>query len=117
MSQIGRNAFTVQESVNMEAFSEWNYEVLDMSADDTAAYITTSKPAKKVTFYAVPGAATTLEAGDVLGITLNGETGSSIINIDSGDLPFTITGCLITSVTVSNSGAGALDTVSILSFH
>ena len=117
MAQIGRHAFTVQESVNMESFSDWYYEVLDLSGTDTSTHTTEANPAKKVVFYIVPGAATTLEDGDVLSITLNGKTGNQIINIDSGDLPFTITGCLITSISVANSGAGASDTVSLLTFH
>jgi hypothetical protein len=116
-SKLGHNAFTVQESVNMDVFSEWYYEVLDLSGTDTSTYATTSRPAKKVVFYVVPGAATTLEAGDVLSITLNGKTGDQIIKIDSGDLPFTITGCLITSISVANSSASASDTVSLLTFH
>ena len=116
-SKLGRNAFTVQEAVNMDTFTEWYYEVLDLSATDTSTYATTATPAKKAVFYVVPGAATTLEDADVLSITLNGKTGAQIIQIDSGDLPFTISGCLITSISVANSSASASDTVALLTFH
>ena len=118
-SKLGRNAFTVQESVNMESFSDWYYEVLDLSDAATSTYITSALPAKKAVFYAVPGAASTLEAADVLSITLNGKSDAQqIIKIDLGDLPFTITGVLMTSLIGElTSGEGAGDTVSLLTFH
>ena len=35
-SQLGRNAFTVQESVNMNTFTEWYYEELDLNDEATS---------------------------------------------------------------------------------
>ena len=122
-SKLGRNAFTVQESVNMESYSDWNYEVLDLSADetnDTSTYITTGNPAKKVVLYIEPttDASSSLEADDRLTITLNGETDSNkLILIDPGDLPFTITGLLITSFAVQSVTGTTSDSIACLSFH
>ena len=92
-SKLGRNAFTVQEAVNVDSFSEWYYEVLALSDDADSTYITSLRPAKKIVLYATPGAASTLEAGDVMSITINGSTGTGQkLLIDVGDLSFTITG-------------------------
>tara|TARA_R100000664_G_C2748244_1_gene135699 strand:- start:1612 stop:1971 length:360 start_codon:yes stop_codon:yes gene_type:complete len=113
----GLHEFTVQEANNFDAYTDWNYEVLDMSGTDTATYITEANPAKKIVLYVVPGAATTLEAADVLSLTINGKGGSSVIDIDAGDLPFTLTGVLMTSLSVATSDGTAGDTVSLLSFH
>ena len=118
-SQLGRNAFTVQEAVNMDTFSEWYYEVLDLSDDADSTYITSARPAKKIVLYATPGAASTLEAADVMSITINGNTGTGQkLLIDLGDLPFTITGVLMTSLNCElTSGEGAGDNVALMSFH
>ena len=122
-SKLGYNAFTVQESVNMDAFSAWNYEVLDLSTDetnDTSAHITSANPAKKVVLYHVPSidASSTLEVDDLLTITINGETDANkLILIDIGDLPFTITGLLITSFAVQSKTGTTGDSVACLSFH
>ena len=35
-NQLGRNAFTVQESVNMNTFTEWYYEELDLNDEATS---------------------------------------------------------------------------------
>ena len=117
ISSKGLHEFTLQEAINFDAYVDWNYEVLDMSGTDTATYITTANPAKKIVFYVVPGAATTLEPADVLSLTINGKGGASVINIDAGDLPFTLTGILMTSLSVATSDGSASDTISLLSFH
>ena len=119
MALLGRNAFTVQEAVNMDTFTEWYYEVLDLSDDADSTYITTVRPAKKIVLYATPGAASTLEAADVMRITINGETGTGQrLLIDLGDLPFTITGVLMTSLNCElSNGEGAGDNVALMSFH
>ena len=118
-SKLGRNAFTVQESVNIESFSEWYYEVLALSDDADSTYITSARPAKKIVLYATPGAASTLEAGDVMSLTINGQSGTGQkLLIDLGDLPFTITGVLMTSLNCElTTGEGADDTVALISFH
>lgn len=119
MAQIGRHAFTVQESVNMDTFNEWYYEVLDLSDDADSTHITAAKPAKKIVLYATPGAASTLEAGDVMSLTINGQTGTGRkLLIDLGDLPFTITGVLMSSLNCElTTGEGSGDNVALMSFH
>ena len=118
-SKLGYNAFTVQEAVNMDAFTEWYYEVLALSDDADSTYITSARPAKKIVLYATPGAASTLEAGDIMSITINGSTGAGQkLLIDVGDLPFTVTGVLMTSLNCElTTGEGADDTVALISFH
>jgi hypothetical protein len=121
-SKLGRNAFTVQESVNMDSFSDWNYEEVDQSDTDahSAQYITSANPAKKVVIYHDPdinGVSVTAET-DVITLTINGETDTQkLIKLDSGDLPFTLTGLLITSLTLTNGGGAGSETLSVLSFH
>ena len=120
MAQIGRHAFTVQESVNMESFSDWNYEEVGNDTGTVSAqYITSDNPAKKVVIYNDPdanGVSITSET-DVVTLVINGETATKKkIKIDSGDLPFTLSGLLITSLTLANAG-GSSETLSVLSFH
>ena len=122
MATIGRHAFTVQESVNMDAFSDWNYEEVDQ--DDTSAhsaqYITEANPAKKVVIYNDPdinGVSVKSET-DVVTLIINGKTDTKKkIKIDTGDLPFTLTGLLLTSLTLTNAGGDGSETLSVLSFH
>ena len=118
-SQLGRNAFTVQEAVNMDTFTEWYYEVFALTDDRDSTYITAARPAKKIVLYATPGAASTLEAADVMSITINGNTGTGQkLLIDLGDLPFTITGVMMSSLNCElTSGEGAGDNVALMSFH
>ena len=118
-SKLGRNAFTVQEAVNMDTFTEWYYEVFALTDDRDSTYITTARPAKKIVLYATPGAASTLEAADVMRITINGSAGTGQrLLIDLGDLPFTITGILMTSLNLElTTGEGGDDTIALMSFH
>jgi hypothetical protein len=118
MANRGRHEFTVQEAVNMDSFVSWNYEELDLSGTDTATFISVADPAKKVVIYDKPGqTASFLEEGDVLSLTINGASGSGVVKIDRENLPFTITGLMVTSLSVANSAASAGDAVSVLSFH
>ena len=118
----GLHAFTVQEATNFGAFSSWNYEEIDQ--DDTAAhdstYITNLNPAKKVVIYNDPdanGVSITSET-DVVTLTINGETGGNkLIKIDTGDLPFTLSGLSITSLSLTNAGGGGSESLAVLSFH
>ena len=122
MAKKGLHAFTVQEATNYGAFTSWNYEEIDQS--DTAAhsstYITSVNPAKKVVIYNDPdidGVSIT-SGSDVVTITLNGETATKKkIKIDSGDLPFTLTGLSITSLSLTNAGGGSAESLALLSFH
>ena len=123
-SQLGRNAFTVQESVNMDTFSDYNYQQLDVSGDAvddpgiTLTYATAALPAKKLVIYDTNG---TLDDDDEIEIYLNGETASNkAITLDGGrNLPFTISGILMTSVVIKMADADttASDTIDILTFH
>ena len=124
-SKLGRNAFTVQESVNMDVFSNWNYQQLDMSGgggggavDTTLTYPTSSNPAKKIVIYDTDG---TMDNDDQFVVYLNGETDSHKgIVIDGGrNLPFTITGLLITNVqiTLASGLTDASDVLDVISFH
>ena len=123
-SKLGMNAFTVQESVNMDTFSDYNYQQLDVSADEvddpgiTLTYATSALPAKKLVIYDTNG---TMDNDDEILIYLNGETASNkAITIDGGrNLPFTISGILMTSVVVKMADADttASDTIDVLTFH
>ena len=123
-SQLGRNAFTVQEAVNMDTFSDYNYQQLDVSGDAvddpgiTLTYATAALPAKKLVIYDTNG---TLDDDDEIRIYLNGETAANkAITIDGGrNLPFTISGILMTSVVVKMDDADTdgSDTIDILTFH
>ena len=120
MANLGLHEFTVQEATNVSAYVDWNYEVLAINDADTSTYITEKNPAKKVVLYVEPtaDASSSIEANDLMSITLNGESDANkVIKIDPGDLPFTITGLLITSLTVESAGEEASDTISLLSFH
>ena len=123
-SQLGRNAFTVQEAVNMDTFSDYNYQQLDVSGDAvddpgiTLTYATSALPAKKLVIYDTNG---TLDNDDEIEIYLNGETASNkAITIDGGrNLPFTISGILMTSVVIklADGLTDSGDTLDLLSFH
>ena len=125
MANRGRHEFSVQEAVNMDSFVSWSYEELDMASVDTAAgknlssYITEANPAKKVVLYLSPAATDALDAADTLTLTINGEaTTRKQIVIDPGDLPFTLSGMMITSLLVTPGGGNAAgEEVSVLSFH
>jgi hypothetical protein len=123
-ANIGRNAFTVQESVNMDSFSDYNYQQFDLSGNEiddpgaTSTYITAANPAKKVVIYDTNG---TMDNDDVMQIFLNGETDAQKgIKIDGGrNLPFTISGILMTSLVIklADDLTDSEDTLDLLSFH
>ena len=118
MANRGRHEFSVQEAVNMDSFVSWHYEELDMSAADTSTYITSDDPAKKVVLYLSPAASDALDATDTLTLTINGETATKKkIVIDPGDLPFTLSGIMITALIITPGGATAGEEISVLSFH
>ena len=82
---------------------------------ETATYITSANPAKKVLIYEVPGSSSSyLQATDILSILING---TKTIKIDAADLPFTLPRGLITSLSVSIDQANITDEISVLSFH
>jgi len=122
MANKGLGAFTVQEATNFSAFGAWNYEEIDQSDTNAHAstYITAVSPAKKVVIYNDPdidGVSITANS-DIVTLTINGETATNkLIKIDTGDLPFTLSGLMITSLSLTNAGGGSSESLSLLSFH
>ena len=123
MGNFGLQEFSTQESVNFGAYTDWNWEILDLSADetdDTSTYITEDNPAKKIVLYVEPTitGVSSLEVDDLLTMTLNGKTDSQKkIKIDPNDLPFTLTGILLTSFAIQSKTGAVSDSVALLSFH
>jgi hypothetical protein len=123
MANFGLQEFSTQEAVNFEAYTDWNWEILDLSADDTddtSTYITATNPAKKIVLYVEPTitGVSSLQVDDVLTMTLNGETAThKKIKIDPNDLPFTLTGILLTSFAIQSATGTTAESVALISFH
>ena len=123
MANFGLQEFSTQEAVNFEAYTDWNWELLDLSSvatDDTSTYITEDNPAKKIVLYIEPttDGISTLDINDLLTMTLNGKTDAlKKIKIDPNDLPFTLTGILITSFAIQSATGASSDSIILLSFH
>ena len=123
MANFGLQEFSTQESVNFGAYTDWNWELMDLSSaatDDTSTYITTDNPAKKIVLYVEPTAdgISTLDINDLLTMTLNGKTDAhKKIKIDPNDLPFTLTGILLTSFAIQSATGTTAESVALISFH
>ena len=123
MANFGLQEFSTQESVNFGAYTDWNWEILDLSTDETdvtSTYIVADNPAKKIVLYVEPTITgiSSLDVNDLLTITLNGETASNKkIKIDPNDLPFTLTGILLTSFAIQSKTGESSDSIALLSFH
>ena len=124
MANFGLQEFSTQEAVNFEAYTDWNWEILDLSTDetdDTSTYITADNPAKKIVLYVEPTTTGigSLDINDVITLTLNGETAAhKKIKIDPNDLPFTLTGILLTSLAAQSvTGEADGESIILLSFH
>ena len=123
MANFGLQEFSTQEAVNFEAYTDWNWEILDLSVDETdvtSTYIVATNPAKKIVLYVEPtvDGISSLEVDDLLTMTLNGETGAhKKIKIDPNDLPFTLTGILLTSFAIQSKTGTTSDSITLLSFH
>jgi len=123
MGNFGLQEFSTQESVNFGAYVDWNWELLDLSSDetdDTSTYITSENPAKKIVLYVEPtvDGISTLDINDLLTMTLNGKTDAhKKIQIDPNDLPFTLTGILLTSFSIQSKTGASSDSIVLLSFH
>ena len=124
MANFGLQEFSTQEAVNFEAYTDWNWEILDLSVDDTddtSTYITADNPAKKIVLYVEPTTTGigSLDINDVITLTLNGETAAhKKIKIDPNDLPFTLTGILLTSLAAQSvTGEADGESIILLSFH
>ena len=123
MANFGLQEFSTQESVNFGAYTDWNWEILDLSADETdvtSTYIVADNPAKKIVLYVEPtiDGISSLDVDDLLTMTLNGQTDANKkIKIDPNDLPFTLTGILLTSFAIQSKTGTTGDSVALLSFH
>ena len=123
MANFGLQEFSTQEAVNFEAYVDWNWEILDLSNDETdvtSTYIVANNPAKKIVLYVEPTitGVSSLQVDDVLTMTLNGKTDSQKkIKIDPNDLPFTLTGILLTSFAIQSATGASSDSIALLSFH
>lgn len=71
--KTGISAFTTQESLNYEAFQDWNYEELNLGTAlggyASSTYIKSNNPAKQIIIYPRPGQ--TIAANDNLYIYMN----------------------------------------------
>jgi len=123
MSNFGLQEFSAQEAVNFGAYTDWNWEILDLSTDETdvtSTYIVADNPAKKIVLYVEPTITgiSSLDVNDLLTMTLNGETAANKkIKIDPNDLPFTLTGILLTSFAIQSKTGESSDSIALLSFH
>ena len=123
MGNFGLQEFSTQESVNFGAYVDWNWEILDLSTDEAdveSTYIIADNPAKKIVLYVEPTieGISSLDVNDLLTMTLNGKTTSNkMIKIDPNDLPFTLTGILLTSFAIQSKTGTAGDSVALISFH
>ena len=123
MANFGLQEFSTQEAVNFDAYTDWNWEILDLSndeTDDTSTYITADNPAKKIVLYVEPTitGVSSLEVDDLLTMTLNGKTDThKKIKIDPNDLPFTLIGILLTSFAIQSKTGTTGDSVALISFH
>ena len=123
MANFGLQEFSTQEATNFQAYTDWNWEILDLSVDETdvtSTYIVADNPAKKIVLYVEPTITgiSSLQVDDVLTMTLNGETAANKkIKIDPNDLPFTLTGILLTSFAIQSATGEAAESVALISFH
>ena len=123
MANFGLQEFSTQEATNFQAYTDWNWEILDLSndeTDDTSTYITATNPAKKIVLYVEPTITgiSSLQVDDVLTMTLNGETAAhKKIKIDPNDLPFTLTGILLTSFAIQSVTGQVAESIALISFH
>jgi len=122
MASRGLHEFTVQEADNFEAFGDWNYEALSLTSTDTyvdASYITSATPAKKVVIYNKPGVtAFSGDSNEFITVKINGDTDAGKeIKIDAGDAPFTISGIMVTSISLKTSDSTGDEHLAVLSFH
>jgi hypothetical protein len=122
-TNYGLQEFSTQEAVNFDAYKDWNWEVLDLSSDETdvtSTYITANNPAKKLVLYVEPTVTgiSSLDVNDLLTMTLNGETAvNKKIKIDPNALPFTLIGIQLTSFAIQSKTGESSDSIALLSFH
>ena len=123
MANFGLQEFSTQEATNFQAYTDWNWEILDLSNDETdvtSTYIIATNPAKKIVLDVEPTitGVSSLQVNDVLTMTLNGETAAhKKIKIDPNDLPFTLTGILLTSFAIQSATSQVAESIALISFH
>ena len=123
MANFGLQQFSVQQAANFDAYNDWNIQVLDLETSGSylkSIYIEENNPAKKIVLYIEPSTTgmSELEVNDLLSLKLNGEVASNkIIKIDPNDLPFTLTGILLTSFAIKSENGAVDNHISLLSFH
>ena len=122
MPNRGLLEFTVQEADNFDAYKNWKYEALSLVSDNAyvdAAYITSTDPAKKVIIYNKPGVtAFSGDSNEFITVKINGDDDAGKeIKIDAGDVPFTISGMIITSISLKTSDSTGDEHLAVLSFH
>ena len=122
-NKYGRIAFTVQESVNGQAYAEYKSEKLTMdnsvkyfpAEDDDGITVTATlggwldKPAKKIVLY---NDGTGDDTDYIINLYIDDAFGDNI-TLDAGDLPLTIEGLLIKKIKIISTD----DVVACLSFH
>ena len=118
-SKYGRNAFTVQESVNMGAFNDYYVLEKTLTTDYQTIFDSSvaGQPAKQVVL--TNSGAAVIDTTDVISVVLNDEDdtdATKTILIGGGHLPFTIDGMLITKVEVKNSEVDANEELACIAF-
>ena len=116
-SKYGRNAWTVQESSNAQAYYDYKQANVTINATDIAAGDEsadwTANPAKEITL--------TKKSGDdantvSLKLKIDGSYGDTIQFLLS-DFPLTIDGIVIQQIIFSTSDTGTNEVLRLLSFH
>ena len=123
------NAYTVQESNNLQVYENYSYEVLNVVAEDSgtwggAANITEANPAKEVVLIEKVAYESTDEFYIVLNDAIDANasttvdgTDSKVIIIAGTSLPFTISGILVTKFEVSLAADTSNENLGVLAFH
>ena len=123
------NAYTVQESNNLQVYENYSYEVLNVVAEDSGAWggaanITEANPAKEVVLIEKVAYESTDEFYIVLNDAIDANasttvdgTDSKVIIIAGTSLPFTISGILVTKFEVSLAADTSNENLGVLAFH
>ena len=123
------NAYTVQESNNLQVYENYSYEVLNVVAEDSgtwggAANITEANPAKEVVLIEKVAYESTDEFYIVLNDAIDANasttvdgTDSKVIIVPQEALPFTIKGMLITKLEISVNDDDSAERLGVLAFH
>ena len=116
------NAFTVQESNNLQVYEDYYQNEINISTSYATLFdqASTNGPAKQAIIYASNSAG--IEATDVISLVLNGKAEDGtypdgiIINIIGSMLPFTIDNLIVTKIRAKTSDDDAAERLSVLAF-